>query len=87
MTKKTDKQILFERMHKVAGMSLNENEYTSDVENYLPDNLKQSEEAKKIVIKINELLDLINDPTIDQSEGGVSDKMRKMALHMINTNR
>lgn len=72
----------------------NESEINEDFEiidayirNYLPDDLKDSEDAKKIVMKIIELLDLINDPAIDQSEGGISDKMREMAIHMINTNR
>lgn len=33
------------------------------------------------------LLDMLNDPNIDQTEGGVSDRMREIALHMINANR
>lgn len=58
-----------------------------DENKYLPPELENSEEANKILNKIIELLDLLNDPDIDQSEGGVSDKMREMALHIINTNR
>lgn len=53
----------------------------------LPPELSNSEYANIIMAKINELLDLLNDPDIDQSEGGVSDRMREMALHMINANR
>lgn len=53
---------------------------------YLPGDLKDNEEALDIMQTIIDLLDKLNNSDGDQSENGVSDQMRKMAIHMLETN-
>ena len=73
MKKKNDKETLFENMHKIAGMPL-----TEDINSYLPAELRDSYQAKLILMKIMELSNYL-----DNAQNDISYKMKDIAINML----
>lgn len=74
------------QIKKIVDRMLTEQSEGNDIKSLLPDELKDNEDAISIMMSIIELLDKLNNIDIDQSENGVSEKMRNIAIHMIEAN-